>query len=207
MPLNHRVTKVVLARHGETEFNRNRIIMGRADSALTQDGIRIAAKMAPLVEEEGIDAAFSSPLGRALASARIYAQKSGLPLNIRDAMAELACGEWEGRSKVEVRADPLLIRDAWDDRPPGGESYRDAEYRVGEFIREIRDQSSFNCILVVGHAGVNRVFLRLWLGLQPEEAVKLRCPHDAVFILGSERQVRAKSLSEGVFNGLLIDPK
>ena len=123
-----------------------------------------------------------------LRSARIYTQKAPIAINTRDAMAELACGEWEGRSKVEVKPDPGLIRDTWDDRPPGGESYRDAEQRVGSFIREIRDQTSFRRILVVGHAGVNRVFLRLWLGLQPQEAVKIRCPHDAVFVSGKRRR-------------------
>jgi len=179
--------------------------MGHADSDLTQEGIVIATDVARLVEEEDIDAAFSSPLGRALASARIYTQKIPIAIITRDAMAELACGEWEGRSKVEVKRDPGLIRDTWDDRPPGGESYRDAERRVGPFIREIRAQTSFNRVLVVGHAGVNRVFLRLWLGLRPEEAMKIRCPHDAVFVLDHEGEVLAKSLSEGVVTGLLPD--
>ncbi len=195
--------KVVLARHGETVFNCNRIIMGHEDSELTQDGIRIATGVARLVEAEAIDGAFSSPLGRALTSARIYTQDIPVPIVTRDAMAELACGDWEGRSKVEVKPDPFLIRDTWDDRPPGGESYRDAEQRVGSFIREIRAQTALTRILVVGHAGVNRVFLRLWLDLQPERALHLRCPHDTVFVLGNEGEVFSKSLSEGVIKGLL----
>jgi broad specificity phosphatase PhoE len=162
--------------------------------------------VAGLVADERIDAAFSSPLGRALASARIYTEHSGLSIVTQEAMAELACGKWEGVSKLEVKPDPHLIRDTLDDRPPEGESYRDAENRVGPFIDKIRHELSFDHILVVGHAGVNRVVLRLWLDLEPEDAIRIRCPHDAIFILDSDPKVRAKSVTGGTFDGLLIDP-
>lgn len=181
--------------------------MGHADSQLTEDGIRVAEQVARLVADEDIEAAFCSPLGRAQASARIYTQHTGLSIVTHDAMAELACGEWEGRHKLDVKPDPSFIRDTWDDRPPAGESYRDAEGRVGLFIDKIRDEVSLNHILVVGHAGVNRVFLRLWLGLDPEEALWIRCPHDAIFVLDGQNNVQAKSVSEGTITGLLrMDP-
>lgn len=205
--LNKQITKVVLARHGETVFNRNRIIMGRADSDLTEDGIRVAADVAGLVARENIQAAFCSPLPRAFRSARIYTKDLSVSLDTQEAMAELACGEWEGVSKVDVKPDPHLIRETWDDRPPGGESYRDAENRVGLFIDTIRHEIVQSRILIVGHAGVNRVFLRLWLGLAADEAINIRCPHDMIFILNGESEVRAESVSLGTIDGLPIDKR
>jgi broad specificity phosphatase PhoE len=204
--LNRSHTRVILARHGETVFNRNRIIMGRADSDLTEDGIRIAMDVAGLIADEHIDAAFASPLPRAFRSARLYTKDKGLSIETQDSMAELACGEWEGVSKLDVKPDPRLIRESWDDRPPGGESYRDAENRVSLFIDKIRQDMTYDHILVVGHAGVNRVFLRLWLELKPEDAIRIRCPHDTIFILDSEPRVRTRSVSGHTTEDLLIDP-
>lgn len=205
--LNRHSMKIVLARHGETVFNRDRIIMGRSDADLTEYGIRVAKDVAGLVAKEQIEAAFCSPLPRALRSARIYTNDIGVSLSVQEAMAELACGEWEGMSKLAVKPDPHLIRDSWDDRPPGGESYRDAENRVGLFIDQIRHEIADSRLLIVGHAGINRVFLRLWLGLAPEDAIKIRCPHDTIFILDGGSKVRANSVSMGTFDGLLMDRK
>ncbi len=81
-------------------------------------------------------------------------------------MCELKCGRWEGRKRREVLSGEIM-RATWHDRPPGGESYSDAEVRVGSFIRELNSSDYSDSILVVGHAGINRVFLKLWLGLAP----------------------------------------
>ena len=87
--------KIVLARHGQTIFNRDGFIMGRSDSPLTPEGISAAKQVARLIEEQKIRTVFCSPLGRARMSTDIYTERMGLPILVRDAMAELACGEWE----------------------------------------------------------------------------------------------------------------
>jgi broad specificity phosphatase PhoE len=58
-------------------------------------------------------------------------------------------------------------------------------------------------ILVIGHAGVNRVFLKLWLDLPPEYAVKIRFEHDMIYVLDG-KELSARSLSLGRLEGIMI---
>lgn len=149
--------------------------------------------MAESMATEGVGVVFSSPLGRAMLTAEIYAGRMGVPLFPRDAMAELSAGDWEARLRSEVLERPDMIRRAWSDRPPGGESYSDGERRVQPFIDELRAVEEWRRILVVGHGAVNRVFLKLWLGLEPDEAMGLPFGHGEVYRLSMETPGRIVS--------------
>lgn len=196
--------KLILARHGETIFNRDGFIMGRSDSTLTPEGLTAAKLVAGIVGDQGIRTVFSSSLGRARLSAEIYTQGMGLPIHMRDAIAELSCGEWEGRLRREVLKAEHLIRDTWLDKPPGGESYLDAETRVSQFIREITSDGVQHPIFVVGHASVNRVFLKLWCNLDPECAIVINCPHDTIYIIENRCRVSARSVNGPQTEGFLF---
>jgi broad specificity phosphatase PhoE len=203
--MNRSTPRIILARHGQTHFNRDRFIMGRMDSPLTEEGVLTARQVGLVVQRQQPDRVYSSPLGRARESAGIYADGTTASIIIRDQMAELACGVWEGRAAAEVKPTGRRLRVTWDDKPPEGESYRDAEVRVSSFIQELREHRDSATILVVGHAGVNRVFLKLWLGLEPESAVKLHLPHDTLFILEQGGVVNAVSCAGETKAGLLFD--
>lgn len=190
-----KIQRVILGRHGQTAFNRDGFIMGRSDSPLTPEGAASAQALARILVGEGIGTIFSSPLGRAFSTAGIYSEALGLPVLKKDSMAELSCGRWEGQLRTAVVQDPGTLRITWYDCPPGGESYHDAEARVSRVISEIRTQTDGTTILVVGHAGVNRVFLKLWLDLDPERALRIECPHEILYCLEPDRQVHVKSAS------------
>jgi broad specificity phosphatase PhoE len=196
--------KIVLARHGQTIFNRDGFIMGRSDSPLTPEGISAAKQVARLIEEQKIRTVFCSPLGRARMSTGIYTERMGLPILVRDAMAELSCGEWEGKPRSEVGDGVQLIRKNWLDRPPGGESYSDGETRVAPFIEEITSEDIQYPILVVGHASVNRVFLKLWLSLDPERVMRINSPHDTIYLIEDRRKVVARSVTGLETEGFLF---
>lgn len=178
--------------------------MGRSNSPLTPEGINAAKQVAKLVQRQQIRTVFSSPLGRARLSTEIYTEGTGLPILVRDAMAELGCGEWEGKLRSEVGEGDPLIRMTWLDKPPGGESYSDAETRVAGFIQEIASEDIQYPILVVGHASVNRVFLKLWLGLDPECAMRINSPHDTIYLIEGREKIVAKSVTGLESEGLLF---
>lgn len=178
--------------------------MGQTDSPLTDRGILVARQVARLVERQGADVVYASPLGRALSSARIYTENLGIPIITTPAMAELSFGSWERKSHGEIRPTGGRLRLTWDDRPPGGESYLDGEARVGPFLAELRERSRTERVLVVGHAGVNRVFLKLWLGLELEQALLIRFPHEALVILEGERNVQTMMATGESSAGLLM---
>lgn len=187
--------RIILARHGQTRFNRDGFIMGRDDSPLTAEGFLTTEALASSLVDEKVSTIFCSPLGRAVASARIYQEKLGAHLFIRDAMAELSCGDWEGKPRLEVTGGADRIRTNWFDKPPGGESYHDAEARVRPFIAEIHSLNGPEPILVVGHAGANRVFLKLLLDLAPDRAMWIACPNDLIYFIEEDRTIRARSVT------------
>jgi len=195
--------RIILVRHGETWSNREGRILGSSDSPLTPEGIELAEKLACIIVDYGMEAVFSSSLGRALSSAEIYTGKTGCPIFPRSGMRELGCGLWEGRIRAEVAPDKNMIRTAWNDRPPGGESYSDGESRVGLFVSELKSFVDCDSVLVVGHASVNRVFLKLWLGLTPEFAARIHTHHDMIYIL-QDNEVSGVSISLGRLDGLLV---
>jgi broad specificity phosphatase PhoE len=186
--------KIVLARHGETMSNRNALIMGRTDSELTPEGMTIAKRLARIIEKEQVQAVYSSSLGRALSSATIYTKNLGLPIVAKDELMELSCGAWERRRLSEVKPGHKAIRESWGESPPAGESYKDAEERIASFIEEKCSETAPERILVVSHAGAIRVFLKLWLGLDPAVAIKIDCPHDKIFILNADKGILVRSI-------------
>jgi uncharacterized phosphatase len=194
--------RVILVRHGETWANREGRILGRSDSPLTPEGIHVAGQLADIIAHERLGICYSSSLGRALASAKIYLKGSGCLLLPRSAMCELSCGSWEGKHKNEVMPDKTAIRSTWFEKPPGGESYSDAEERLKPFIVELNSSKCSEPALVVGHAGINRVFLKLWLDLSPEDAVKVHFAHDMVCTLNG-KELAGTSLTLGPFARLI----
>jgi alpha-ribazole phosphatase len=186
--------KIVLARHGETMSNRNALIMGSTDSKLTPEGAAIAKRLARIIEKEQVQAVYSSSLGRAISSANIYAESLGLPILAKDELAELSCGEWERCTLRDVKPGHKAIRESWQERPPGGESYQDAEERMTSFMEEVCSEAAPERILVVSHAGAIRVFLKVWLDLDPAVAIKIDCPHDTIFVLNANKGIVAKSI-------------
>lgn len=200
----HNRKKIILARHGETHSNRAGRIMGRTDSPLTPEAENVAEQLGEVIRKENPEAVYCSPLGRAVSSAATYTKGLSLRVIIREELAELSCGEWEGRTLEEVKPGSKRLRSSWTERPPGGESYRDAEQRAGAIIEEICSAEGPRTILVVSHAGLNRVLLKLLLEMKPERAVQILPRHDTVFILDGIRGVASRSSTGKETDGLLF---
>jgi broad specificity phosphatase PhoE len=197
--------KLILLRHGETVGNRRGLILGQKDYPLTTLGITSTERLAdaiavkylrPLIDDSakvrihhrrGI--IFSSPLGRAKASAAIFAGKTGWQTIVLEDMAELACGEWEGQIRKEVAPERPTIRATWTEFPPGGESYQSASARVKAAIDAVQALEGIDFALVVGHGSVNRLFLKIWLDLDPYHAMTINQRHDLAYVLAEDKQV------------------
>ena len=125
---------LVLVRHGEAEGNAAKVLLGRADSPLTERGRSQAAALAPVLGDAG--RVISSPLVRARDTAA--ALGLGVALEVDDRWAEVDYGEYEGRSLSSVesstwekwRLDPAS---AW----PGGESLVEVSQRVRQACEEL----------------------------------------------------------------------
>ncbi len=172
--------RIILARHGETTANRQGIVLGQQDYPLTVEGLARTRKLAARLPEIRQGMIVSSPIGRALTSAGIFADQTGWPIRVLNGLAELSCGQWEGKPRNAVIPGRRFIRSTWEESPPDGESYRAAETRVTAAIHHIKAILDHDPILVVGHAAVNRVFLKIWMGLNPKQAMEIQFSHDTL---------------------------
>ena len=172
---------IILARHGQTEHNRDEKILGTIDSPLTRQGRDSASKLASVLTGLKPARAFSSPLGRARDTAGILSRDLGLEVEPREEMAELSAGEWEGLSRTEAVGTSTSIRHSWSFRPPGGESYLDGAARLVPFLKELRELPGTT--LVVGHFAINRSFLKSWLDLGEDEILTINVPHEALYLI------------------------
>jgi broad specificity phosphatase PhoE len=177
--------EVYLVRHGETEWNRTGRRQGQLDAPLTESGVAEVQRVAERIESLPVDGVFSSPLGRAVATAQTYAQVLHQTITTLDDLKELDHGDMAGMTNEEIeRAFPGQMarrsRDKYQWRFPNGESYADADLRATSALRQIAESGGFRP-LVVSHEMIGRMLLRNLLGLEPEEALLLGLTHKVIY--------------------------
>ncbi len=172
-------TSVVLLRHGVTASTEAKLFCGSggSDPGLTERGQAQAQRAAGWLGRRAsgggevgldgvgpVDAIVSSPLARCQQTAQIAADVLGLPVRVVDDLAEAAFGDWDGLSFVEVqqRWPDLLTGWLGDDtvHPPGGESLRAVDERVGRALRALLVEHAGRTVLVVSHVTPIKAIVR-----------------------------------------------
>jgi broad specificity phosphatase PhoE len=181
-PRNSPSLTVYLARHGQTEWNVTGRRQGRLDSPLTALGLQQAGQNAELLSEEGIDAVFASPLGRAGQTASIIGSTLGLTVTVLDELSEIDHGLWSGLTSAEIDAGwpgqrGVRERDKYGFRFPCGESYADGDVRAGRALAEVA-RTGVQRPLLVSHEMIGRMLLRQ-LGVP--DALGTQQPSDVVY--------------------------
>jgi broad specificity phosphatase PhoE len=162
------VTTILLARHGESDWNRAMRWQGFADRPLTDLGRRQAADLAERLEETELDAIYSSDLQRARATAEIVARSKGLTVHSTPDLREVDVGSWSGltRAEAEERFPQGYARwlnggEGWDD----GETYHQMSERVVAAIHRIAGAHDGSRVLVIAHGGSIRAVHAAALGV------------------------------------------
>ena len=185
--------RVLLARHGETDWNAAARIQGASDIPLNARGERQAYELgAKLIDMGGAapDYIYASPLGRAARTAEIIGGMMGIRPIIAPALRELSFGEWEGCTWEEIgerwpREFAAYTADRENYAPPGVESYADMLSRAGPFVDSLR-RAEGTAALCVCHSAVMRGLLAREQGLGVAESYRrLRLPNGALVELGS----------------------
>jgi broad specificity phosphatase PhoE len=139
------VTTILLARHGETDWNRDLRFQGHADEPLNDSGRTQAERLADTLRDEQLAAVYTSDLRRASETAEIVATALGLPLAADPRLREIDVGSWQGRTRAEVDGAP------WD-----GETYDDHRERAVAALVGIAADHPGDRVLVVTHGGTLR---------------------------------------------------
>jgi broad specificity phosphatase PhoE len=152
-------TTILLARHGQTDWNRDGRFQGHADPPLNERGREQARVLAASLAGEGIAAIYSSDLRRASETAEIVARALGTTYEARRDLREIDVGEWSGLTieEIEERFPEGLRRhrapgDGWE----RGETHAAMSERVLGAVREIAATHPGSSILIVGHGGTIR---------------------------------------------------
>jgi broad specificity phosphatase PhoE len=161
-------TTILLARHGESDWNREVRWQGHADRPLTARGRAQARALARRLDPFPLAAIYASDLARARDTARIVADRRGLQVVTRAGLREVDVGSWSGFSRTELEtADPEGIR-RWlegDRGWQGGESYEEMADRVVAALLEIARAHPGDQVLVVCHGGCIRAVHAHALGI------------------------------------------
>ncbi|WP_037318268.1 histidine phosphatase family protein [Amycolatopsis orientalis] len=167
------VARLLLVRHGQTEWHAENRYAGSSDVALTEEGLRQAEELAGFAVAAGPSSVFCSPQSRARRTAEPSAEALGLPLRVIDELREVHFGLMEGRTRDELAAtDPdavaRFLADPVTGAFPGSEPPGDAAARGAKALRGIAAEVPGETVLVVAHNTLIRLTLCELLGIPLE---------------------------------------
>ena len=155
--------RILLIRHGESEWNREGIIQGFRDCDLSDLGREQAGKLRERLDKETFDHAYSSTATRALQTAEIAVGHRFAVTAVPD-LREINLGEWEGQSATDLKRRLPRETDVWFREPskariPGAETLRFFRRRVTRTIEDIRERHEDGGVLIFAHGGVICTYL------------------------------------------------
>jgi broad specificity phosphatase PhoE len=180
--------ELILLRHGETEWSASGRHTGRTDIPLTPRGEAAAAALAPVLARRQIQAAFTSPAGRAVRTAELAGLQDAKP---DPDLWEWDYGGYEGRTTTQIQAD----RPGWylwrDGVIPGdadhpGETVEQVGARTDTVLARVRPLLAGGDVALVAHGHVLRVLTARWLQLDADDGRLFRLDTGTYSTLGTE---------------------
>ncbi|MCM1529580.1 MAG: histidine phosphatase family protein [Alistipes sp.] len=149
--------KIYSTRHGQTDYNKEEMILGTTDIPLNETGIKQAEELAEAVERLGdVDMIIASPMLRAMTTAEAVAKRCGLEIVVDNRLREWNYGSYEGKSRFTEgfaeSKEQFGVK-----MPKGGESVLQLAHRVYSALDEMIEKYGGKNVLVVSHGGICRI--------------------------------------------------
>lgn len=185
--------RIILVRHGETDWNKEKRIQGGAsDPPLNEEGRQQAASLAFRLSQDKIQAIYSSPLKRTLDTARTIARPHQLAVGIEPSLREIAAGDLEGITVAELgkRFSELLTLDAPGELPkaPGGESLPEVQKRAWRTVQRLAQKHPDGALVLVSHYFVILTIICSVLKLPLSQIGRLRLGNGSISIINLDGQ-------------------
>ena len=185
--------RLLLIRHGETQWNRESRFQGIRDIPLNENGKQQGQKAADFLKNVNLDFGVSSPMLRPKETAKIILQShSGIGLDLRPQLTEICHGLWEGKLETEIENEfPGLLKQ-WKEAPetvqmPEGENLQQVWNRAvscwQEIVKDYSNASQSKTGIVVAHDAINKVILCYLLGLEPANFWNIKQGNGAVSVI------------------------
>ena len=201
------MSRLILVRHGETAWNREKVFRGRADIPLSERGLRQAELTARalhgchwlLAASATVEAIYTSPLQRSLRTAEAIARHTGVSLRTEPALTDIDFGAWTGMPRAQVKEQFPDLYKQWKNEPenlcqlPRGESLKDVWKRARDFLRAVREKHQ-GVAIAVTHRVVLKALILAALGLGPEHFWSLRMDTCSLSALDFEKGIAVLSL-------------
>jgi len=171
------VEKVLLIRHGETDFNREHRLQGVMEIPLNERGRDQAAAVARYLKGLSIDALYTSPILRAQKTAEIIGNLIGLPPHCDERLREIEFGLFEGLTFAEVEDLFPAAHRNWSTgylayKAPQGESRQDVQRRMRAAWDDLTANVDHKTIALVSHGSAIAIFLGSMYALLPDTSIK-----------------------------------
>lgn len=194
---------VYLVRHGDIGEGKDKRYIGQLDIPLSILGKQQALSLKETFSRVPLDKIYCSDIARVQQTADMIASAHQIVPLDRVELRELYMGDWEGKPFSEIKAKyPKEFKERGEDianyRPPLGESFLDCYKRVIPVFESLA-QSDESTVLIVGHAGVNRVILCHVLGIPLENVFRFEQSYGCVNLICKEGfEYRLKYLNSTV---------
>ena len=164
------MTQIILVRHGRTPWNKDKIFRGTVDIPLDEVGKQEASLAGEWLKGETIQAAYASPLSRAMDTARAIAQHHGVPVQELPGLIDINYGDWQGVPLAEVKVKYVDLYRQWETVPqtvrfPNGETLDEVRARALAAVDEVMTLNPDKTILLAAHRAVNKVLIAAFLGI------------------------------------------
>ena len=202
--------RVVLWRHGQTDWNVENRFQGHTDIPLNAVGRAQVARAASILSTQEIDHIISSDLQRAYETAAAVAAVKQLKVVTDPQLRETHCGSWEGRTGPDIEAsdgENLARWFAGDDLPAGGDGERRSDVvkrMMAAIERGLSERQSGETLLVVTHGGAARGAIGALLGLAISDWVAIGGLANASWSIVEERNARWRLIEHN--SGVLPEP-
>jgi broad specificity phosphatase PhoE len=151
------LSRLVMWRHGETDYNATGRMQGHLDSLLTDVGRNQARFAVPALARFSPDIVVTSDLRRAMDTATTFTDQAGVPLRVDKRLRETNLGLWQGMTSAEVDDQWPGARQIWQTdptwTPPGGESRLEVAARAQEVVADL-DESTEDTAVLCAHGGL-----------------------------------------------------
>lgn len=199
--------RLYIVRHGETDWNKKKLVQGRRDISLNAYGRHLAEETSEGMKEYPIDLAYTSPLSRARETAEIILKGRNVPIYEEQRIQEISFGSYEGMSCIDkTRKENLEFQKFFQDTgnyipPTGAESVEQLYERTGDFLESlIRDEKlKEKKILISTHGAAMTAMLNRMKGsLSVEHFWKNEVPPNCSVTIAERKGKNFKIIQEGI---------
>ena len=164
------MTRIILVRHGQTPWNKDKIFRGSRDIPLNDTGREEARLAGEWLKGETIHAAYCSPLSRARDTGEAIARHHVLQVADLPGLTDLKYGDWEGLPLTEVKVKYADLYRRWETAPhtvrfPNGETLDEVKVRALAAVAAVVQRHPEQTVLLAAHRAVNKVLIAAFIGL------------------------------------------